>query len=140
MSQPHSPKPHSFGIRVYYEDTDFSGLVYHASYLRFMERARTELLRGLDVTQRVLRDEGEIFFVVRSMNIDFRRPALMDDMLRVETKVTEIGAVSFQLEQQVLREQELLVSAAVVIVPVKNGRARPLPLELREAFERILHG
>ncbi len=95
---------HRFPVRVYYEDTDFSGLVYHASYLRFMERGRTELLRELGVHQRAMLeggDGGAIFFVVRAMTIDFKRPARMDDLLAVETSVEEVGAASLALEQKI---------------------------------------
>ncbi len=83
-----APTP-SLSIRVYYEDTDFSGLVYHASYLRFMERARTEMLRALGLDQRALlagAAGAPIFFVVRSMDVDFQKPATMDDLLTVETE------------------------------------------------------
>jgi len=93
---------HRIPIRVYYEDTDFSGLVYHASHLRFMERGRTELLRELGIHQRALLEGeagGGFFFVVRAMNLDFRRPALMDDLLTVETRVEAIGGASLTLAQ-----------------------------------------
>ncbi len=133
--------PHRTPVRVYYEDTDFSGLVYHASYLRFMERARTEMLRALGLDQRALLDGAAgapIFFVVRSMDIDFRRPATMDDLLTVETEALDLGGASLLLEQRVLRQAELLVSAKVTIVCVEAGRARRLPPEVRAKFERLL--
>jgi acyl-CoA thioester hydrolase len=128
-------------IRVYYEDTDFSGLVYHASYLRFMERARTEMLRALGLDQRALLEGAAgapIFFVVRSMDIDFRRPATMDDLLTVETSVLKLGGASLTLEQRVLRQAELLVSANVTVVCVEAGRARRFPPEVQAKFERLL--
>ncbi len=133
--------PHRNSVRVYYEDTDFSGLVYHASYLRFMERARTEMLRALGLDQRALLDGAAgapIFFVVRSMDIDFRRPATMDDELTVETEALDLGGASLLLEQRVLRQAELLVRAKVTIVCVEAGRARRLPPEVRAKFERLL--
>lgn len=133
--------PHRFPVRVYYEDTDFSGLVYHASYLRFIERGRTELLRDLGIHQRALLEGAAgdaLFFVVRAMNIDFRRPAVMDDLLVVETRVEEIAGASVALGQRVLRDAELLVSASVKVVAVENGRARRLPPEVREKFESAL--
>jgi acyl-CoA thioester hydrolase len=132
--------PHRFPIRVYYEDTDFSGLVYHASHLRFMERGRTELLRELGIHQRALLeggDSGAIFFVVRAMTIDFKRPARMDDLLAVETSVTEVGAASLALEQKIWRDAELLVAARVTVAAVEGGRARRLPRDVREKFLRI---
>ena len=133
--------PHLLPVRVYYEDTDFSGLVYHASYLRFMERARTEMLRALGLDQRALLEGAAgapIFFVVRSMDIDFRRPATMDYLLTVETQTHEIGGASFVLEQRVLRQAELLVRAKVRVVCVEAGRARRLPPEVRAKFESLL--
>lgn len=133
--------PHRFPVRIYYEDTDFSGLVYHASYLRFMERARTEMLRALGLDQRALLEGAAgapIFFVVRSMDIDFRRPATMDDELTVETEALALGGASLSLEQRVLRQAELLVRAKVTIVCVEAGRARRFPPEVRANFERLL--
>jgi acyl-CoA thioester hydrolase len=133
--------PHRFPVRVYYEDTDFSGLVYHASYLRFIERGRTELLRDLGIHQRALL-EGEVgaalFFVVRALNVDFRRPALMDDLLIVETEVTEVAGASIGLAQRILREGDLLVSANVKVAAVENGKARRLPPDVRAKFEAAL--
>lgn len=128
-------------VRVYYEDTDFSGLVYHASYLRFMERARTEMLRSLGLDQKALIEGAAgapIFFVVRSMDVDFQKPATMDDLLTIETETLELGGASLTLEQRVLREAELLVSAKVRVVCVEGGRARRLPPEVRAKFERLL--
>jgi acyl-CoA thioester hydrolase len=131
---------HRFPVRVYYEDTDFSGLVYHASHLRFMERGRTELLRELGIHQRAMLeggDGGAVFFVVRAMTIDFKRPARMDDLLAVETSVTEVGAASLALEQKIWRDAELLVAARVTVAAVEGGRARRLPRDVREKFLRI---
>lgn len=128
---------HKITVRIYYEDTDFSGLVYHASYLRFMERARSELLRDLGLHQRELL-EGltgtPFFFVVRAMDIDFKKPALMDDLLTIETWVKEVGRASVLLEQCVLREAELLVQAAVTVVCVENRKAKRLPDDVRSRF------
>lgn len=128
-------------VRVYYEDTDFSGLVYHASYLRFMERARTEMLRSLGLDQKALLEGAAgapIFFVVRSMDVDFQKPATMDDLLTVETETIELGGASLTLDQRVLRDAELLVRARVRVVCVEGGRARRLPPEVRAKFERLL--
>jgi acyl-CoA thioester hydrolase len=128
-------------VRVYYEDTDFSGLVYHASYLRFMERARTEMLRSLGLDQKALLEGAAgapIFFVVRSMDVDFQKPATMDDQLTVETEALELGGASLTLQQRVLRNAELLVCAKVRVVCVEGGRARRLPPEVRAKFERLL--
>ena len=105
---------HRLTIRVYYEDTDFSGVVYHANYLRFLERGRTELLRDLGVHQTDLYSGGSgqpIAFAVAHITIDFRRPARMDDLVTVETERVSIGGASLVLRQRLLREDEVLVDA-----------------------------
>lgn len=138
-----TPSAHAIAARVYWEDTDASGLVYHASYIRFMERGRTELLRELGLNQRDLLEGaagGPVFFVVRAMEIDFRKPAIMDDLLSVETRVLELGGASLAMEQQVLRSGETLVSAKVKVVCVQNGRAHRLPPSVREKFARAQTG
>ncbi|WP_292508824.1 tol-pal system-associated acyl-CoA thioesterase [Methylobacterium sp.] len=126
---------HSLAIRVYYEDTDFSGFVYHASYLRFMERGRTELLRGLAGDQSDLhRDAEGLHFVVRRMVLDYARPARMDDLLDIRTWTSELRGASMHLRQEIRRGDELLVSAEVVVACVRDGRAVRLPDGLRRAL------
>jgi acyl-CoA thioester hydrolase len=123
---------HALPVRVYYEDTDFSGFVYHASYLRFMERGRTELLRSLAGNQSELhRDAQGLVFVVRRMAIDFLRPALMDDELTVRTVTRALRGASMTLAQEVRRGEELLVTAEVTVACVRDGRAVRLPDSLR---------
>ncbi|MEK4034866.1 tol-pal system-associated acyl-CoA thioesterase [Methylocystis sp. IM3] len=131
---------HTLPIRVYWEDTDASGLVYHTSYIRFMERGRTELLRSIGLDQRPLLEGAAgapIFFVVRAMEIDFRKPALMDDLLSVQTAPLELGAASLILDQRVLRGDETLVTATVKVVCVEEGRAKRLPADVRAKFEAL---
>ena len=129
------PTAHHHTLRVYYEDTDFSGFVYHASYLRFMERGRTELLRGLAGDQSDLHREADgLHFVVRRMVIDYARPARMDDTLQVLTATTELRGASMHLRQEVRRGDELLVTAEVVVACVRDGRAVRLPDALRLAL------
>ncbi|QGM99722.1 tol-pal system-associated acyl-CoA thioesterase [Methylocystis parvus] len=126
-------------VRVYWEDTDASGLVYHTSYIRFMERGRTELLRSIGLDQRPLLEDPDgapTFFVVRAMQLDFLRPAVMDDLLNVETRVTALGGASLTLDQRVLRDAETLVTATVKVVCVEAGRAKRLPPDIREKFLR----
>ena len=124
---------HLIAIRVYYEDTDFSGVVYHASYLRFMERGRTELIRALGIDQRALFDgDVALAFAVRAMQIDFLMPAVMDDLLTVETIPVEMKGASMTVSQRVLRGDEVLVEAEVKVVCVGGGRARRIPDALRE--------
>ncbi len=127
-------------VRVYWEDTDASGLVYHASYIRFMERGRTELLRELHLNQRHLLErsaESPAFFVVRAMQLDFRRSAVMDDLLSVETRVTELGGASMTMAQRIMRGAETLATATVKVVFVENGQPKRIPHELREKFAGI---
>ena len=124
---------HRLAIRVYYEDTDFSGVVYHASYLRFMERGRTELLRDLGVHQQAIHaSDAPLAFVVRAMQIDFLKPARMDDMLTVETSTKETKGASAMLAQRVLRGVEVLVTADVRVAAVANGKPARLPALIRE--------
>ncbi len=126
------PEAHTIPIRVYYEDTDFSGVVYHASYLRFMERGRTELIRSLGVDQRELFDgEARLGFAVRRMTIDFLKPAVMDDLLTIETTAVEARGATMELRQRVLRGAEVLVTAEVKVACVGGGKARRIPDVLR---------
>jgi acyl-CoA thioester hydrolase len=128
-------RSHEIEVRVYYEDTDFSGVVYHASYLRFMERGRTELIRALGVDQKALFDgDMPLAFAVRSMTIDFLRPAVMDDLLTIETTPTEVRGASMSLRQRVMRGGEPLVEAEVKVVCVGGGKARRIPDALRETL------
>ena len=123
---------HSISIRVYYEDTDFSGVVYHASYLRFMERGRTELIRALGIEQRELFDgDAALGFAVRRMLIDFVKPAVMDDLLTIETKPTLARGATMELDQRVLRGEEVLITAQVKVACVGGGKARRIPDVLR---------
>jgi len=131
---------HRQPVRVYYEDTDFSGVVYHASYLRFMERGRTNYLRLLGADQRMLfedvaKEAPGFAFVVRSMQIDFRRPARMDDVLEIVTEPREVKGASIVLHQVVMRGDEALVNATVQVAFVCGGRARPIPKVLRVAMK-----
>ena len=130
---------HRLPIRVYYEDTDFTGLVYHASYLRFMERGRSDFIRLLGI------DQGELFeqtaqeapgfhFVVRSMKLDFFRPARVDEVIEVVTKPGEVGGASIILKQEVVRDGQTLVAADVRIAFVANDKPLRIPVALRKAL------
>ncbi len=128
---------HVLHQRVYYEDTDFSGLVYHARYLHFLERGRTDYLRCLGVEQSALIgiDEEGLVFVVHRMELDFRSPARMDDVLRIETVTEKAGGAKMVLRQQILRGDTQLIAAKVVIAVVnRNGRPRRLPEGLAQKF------
>lgn len=132
--KPASPgSPHRLTVRVYYEDTDFSGVVYHASYLRFLERGRTEFLRALGIEHRGIfgnRRAGGFHFVVRAMTIEFLKPALMDDELCVETHPSATGGASIDMIQKIRRGGEVLLTAKVRIAVVAGGKARRIPAEV----------
>lgn len=127
---------HRLPLRVYYEDTDFSGIVYHANYLRFFERGRTEFIRALGVDQLALHREEGIAFAVRSIQLEFLRPALMDDIIEVETKAGEVRGPSLHLEQTIRRGEEILTTAKVLVVCIRNGRPQRLPESLRTVLSR----
>jgi len=137
------PGGHVLPVRVYYEDTDFSGIVYHANYLKFMERARSDHLRLIGVVQ------GELFgealaeapgfaFVVRSMDLQFLRPARIDDVLEIHTSPIEVAGASITLQQKVIRGGDLLVEGKVKVAFVAQGRARRIPDALRTAMKIAL--
>jgi acyl-CoA thioester hydrolase len=131
---------HHMQIRIYYEDTDFSGLTYHANYLRFMERGRTNYLRLLGADHRALFEETQheapgFAFVVRSMTIEFLKPARMDDVLDIVTTPMEVKGASITLLQQCRRGDDLLVEARVRVAFVSGGKAQRIPKPLRLAME-----
>lgn len=129
---------HRLVQRVYYEDTDFSGFVYHARYLHFMERARTDYLRCLGVEQGSLAVEGDsegLMFVVHRMEIDFKAPAKMDDIVTILTRTEKAGGAKMVLQQEVRRAEQILLAAKVVIAVVNaKGRPRRLPDGLAQQF------
>jgi acyl-CoA thioester hydrolase len=130
---------HRMQVRVYYEDTDFSGIVYHANYLRFMERGRSNYLRLLGADQQALFAEAEteapgFAFVVRSMQLEFLKPARMDDLLEIVTRPLDVKGASITLGQQVRRGEALLLEAKVKVAFVSGGRAKPIPKALRMAM------
>jgi acyl-CoA thioester hydrolase len=128
-------RTHSLPVRVYYEDTDAAGLVYHARYLHFMERARTEMLREAGGDHPKLMAEEGLAFAVRRLAIEFVRPARLDDLLGVETVMTGFTGARIELEQRVLRAGELIVESTLMLVCIdRGGRARRIPPPLLAAF------
>ena len=130
---------HVLPVRVYFEDTDAGGVVYHASFVRFAERGRTDFLRLLGTDARRLIDGTDsrepAAFVVRRMNVDFFRPGRMDDLLEVETRVKELGGASVTLIQTITRDGKRLVEAKVTVVLVSiSGKPLRLSDAVREAF------
>lgn len=119
-------------VRVYWEDTDAGGVVYHASYLRFMERGRTELLRERGIDQGALQRDKGLIFVVSDMNIRFRAPGKIDDELTVETAVHETGGASLRLKQKVMRGADVLVEADVTCAVIsREGRPTRIPADIK---------
>jgi len=129
---------HRLMARVYYADTDFSGVVYHARYLEFLERGRSDYLRlaGVHHTELIEGKHGErIVWVVRRMEIDFRSPARIDDILTVETRTADISGARILMAQQLKRGEEVLVEAKVEAAIIgENGRPRRFPREWIAAF------
>ncbi|GAB5428015.1 MAG: tol-pal system-associated acyl-CoA thioesterase [Devosia indica] len=122
---------HCVPVRIYYEDTDFSGNVYHAAYLKFFERGRTELLRDLGLHHAELAEQG-IAFAVRQMEIAFVAAARIDDLLTVTTEVAEAGGVRLVLDQTILRDDKVITTARVTVVAIKmSGGPARLPAHLR---------
>jgi acyl-CoA thioester hydrolase len=120
-----------FQVRVYYEDTDFSGYVYHANYLKYCERARSGYLRDMGIDQNTMFVEG-LAFVVRKMDCEFLRPAIFDDVLDVETTLVEMGGARFELAQVVKRNEDLVFTARVTVAIIgKGGRPQRVPEKVR---------
>ena len=125
---------HSFPVRIYYEDTDFSGNVYHAAYLKFFERGRTEFLRDEGIHHSELAAQG-IAFAVRSMDIAFDGAAHIDDLLTVITEVAAISGARLTLAQTVLRGETVLTRANVVVVAIRtSGGPARMPRAILERF------
>ena len=120
--------PFSFPIRVYWEDTDAGGVVYHASYVRFLERARTEWLRAQGVGQQALRESEDLVLVIRGMTLDFNKPAKLDDELRVSVVMTERRKASLLIEQAIFRGDQALVHATVRVACLVASSFKPRPL------------
>jgi acyl-CoA thioester hydrolase len=127
-----------YPVRVYYEDTDAAGLVYYANYLKFAERARTEMLRRLGVEQERLRAETGLAFVVRRCAVDFLLPARLDDDLVVLTRLAGLGAATLELEQEVRRRDAVLVRLDIQIAAIgRSFRPQRLPPTLRTALQSL---
>ena len=115
-------------VQVYWEDTDAGGVVYHSQYLNFMERARTEFLRSLGLVQTTLRDDLIILFVVRDIQIRFKKPAKFDDVLNVNTQLLKVGRSLLEFEQNIYRGDEHLIAAKVDVVCIGADSFRPVSI------------
>lgn len=135
MSDPH----HIFPLRVYYEDTDAAGIVYYANYLKFAERARTEMVRGAGGDHRTFMESDGIMFAVRSIQAEYLRPALLDDQLEVHTTMHDVRGASLKAEQVVKRDGEDLVAMSVRLACITmDGRPARIPSELRHSLTNLM--
>jgi acyl-CoA thioester hydrolase len=123
-------------VRVYYEDTDAGGVVYHSNYLNFMERARTEWLRALGFEQPQVKANLGVIIVVHSLSVEFKGPAYFNDMLEVHCKLTKIGRGSIEMEQKTMREHQVLIKAQVKLAFVNAETFKPLgiPVDIKAAM------
>jgi len=130
----------SLPVRVYFQDTDAGGVVYHASYVNFMERARTEWMRGFGFSNAGLMKELGVVFVVRSLKLDYLKPALLDDMLNVSVQLKAIGRSRVTLHQNMMRGDEILVEAEIHLVSVSMESFKPVsvPEVLREQWKSAI--
>ncbi|EQA11321.1 tol-pal system-associated acyl-CoA thioesterase [Glaesserella parasuis] len=128
-----------FPIRVYYEDTDAGGVVYHACYLHFFERARTEFLRQLGFSQQLLLSQS-MAFVVKKMDIDYKKPAYLDDFLTVKSIISELKGAKIVFKQTLWRDEECLCEVSVVVVSVDLAKMKAIaiPEDIKQAFNAII--
>jgi acyl-CoA thioester hydrolase len=128
-----------FPVRVYFEDTDLSGVVYHANYLRFMERARSDMLARVGIDQRAAFDDREGVYAVADLSIKYRRPARLDDALTVVSHVHAVGGATATIHQAVMRGDEILTEATVIAAfQTRDGRPRRQPKPWVEAFQKLV--
>jgi len=126
---------HRQAIRVYFEDTDAAGIVYYANYLKFAERARTDMLRDLGISHAEMMKRDGLVLVVRRCEIEYLKPAKLDDLLTIETEATKLGGASVELRQRVLRDNELLAELKVLVVCIgRDGRPDRIPDYVRGAI------
>ena len=136
MAEPRVPE-HRFELRVYYEDTDAAGIVYYANYLKFAERARTEMLRSIGIGHRALKDEDGVTFAVRRCAVDYVAPARLDDLLEIRTRITGVRGAAIEAEQIVARDNDQLVRLNVMLVCIgPRGNATRIPKPVLQALSR----
>ncbi len=138
MSDVQISQPHSFMVRIYWEDTDAAGIVYYANYLRFLERARSDLVRRAGIDQATLLDSEGVVFPVRRCEIDYLVPARLDDEIEVRTSIRKLGGASMDMNQDIHRSDQTLVRAKVRLACIgAGGRPRRLPADVRAALSQI---
>jgi acyl-CoA thioester hydrolase len=130
---------HRFPLRVYFEDTDLSGVVYHANYLRYMERARSDMLSCVGIDQRAAFDSGEGVYAIADLTMKFRRPARLDDALTVVSETMAVGAATATIHQQVMRGDEVLTDATVTAAFLtRDGKPKRQPVHWVSAFKTLI--
>ena len=133
-------EPHCFPVRIYWEDTDAAGIVYYANYLRFLERARSDLVRGAGIDQAALLAGDGVVFPVRRCEIDYLQPARLDDDIQVRTQIKKLGGASMDLAQDIHRGEEALARALVRLACIgPTGRPRRLPSVVRAALSKFVY-
>lgn len=139
MATPHAPMAtHRQAVRVYFEDTDAGGIVYYANYLKFAERARTEMLRDLGISHAAMMKQDGLILVVRRCEIDYLKSAKLDDLLTIETELAKLGGASVDLRQRVLRDGDVLAELKVLVVCIgQDGRPARIPDYVRGALPRM---
>jgi len=132
-------KTFSLPIRIYFEDTDSGGVVYHSNYLKFMERARTEWLRELGIDQRHLKQDHQIMFVVHRIDIQFKLPARFNDELIVKSELKNIGSSKIEFRQMIYRNDEMLIDASVDIACIDSEKFKPvrIPPTIKQTMESL---
>ena len=125
-------------FNVYYEDTDASGRVYHANYLKFLERSRTDLIYQTNYTHEELLKKFDLIFVVKECSISFKKPAFFEDLIKVTSEIDQLSRVKIKFNQKIYRESNLLVQAYVLVIPVNSsGKISKLPNELYFFLEKL---
>ncbi|HYI48283.1 MAG TPA: tol-pal system-associated acyl-CoA thioesterase [Allosphingosinicella sp.] len=130
-------RTHHFALRVYFEDTDVAGIVYHANYLKFIERARSDMLRAAGIDQRAAIESGEGVYVVAEARIRYSAPAKLDDALIVLSEVRQVRAASCTIQQRVMRGTQLLAEAEITAAFLSEGRPKRQPRAWVEIFARL---
>ena len=132
-------KTFSLPIRIYFEDTDSGGVVYHSNYLKFMERARTEWLRSIGIDQRHLKQDHQIMFVVHRIDIQYKFPARFNDDLIVKSELKDIGSSKIEFRQMIYRNDEMLIDASVDIACIDSEKFKPvrIPPTIKQTMESL---